>query len=65
MNKESFMGDVGRVIGIGVIDRLTAFELPVTPAHYEVIFAYQVGTHPDLVREIDAILGRASASPTP
>ncbi|MFN3465705.1 MAG: GGDEF domain-containing protein [Terricaulis sp.] len=48
-----FTADAGHRFGIGVIDRLTAFELPVTPAHYQVIFAYETGAPPDLVKDID------------
>jgi diguanylate cyclase len=58
VNNNKFVGDAGRALGMAVIDRLSAFELPVTPAHYEVIFAYQTGCPPELVREIDSKLAR-------
>jgi diguanylate cyclase len=53
-----FTGEAGHKLGMAVIDRLDGFELPVTPAHYEVIFAYQTGATPALVTEIDAMLAR-------
>lgn len=48
----------GLSLGMAVIDRLVGFDLPVTPAHYEVIFAYQTGAPVALVQEIEAMLAR-------
>jgi diguanylate cyclase len=54
----SHTGRAGHALGMAVIERLTQFDLPVTPAHYEVIFGYQTGSPPELVREIDARVDR-------
>lgn len=43
---------------MAVVEQLTGFDLPVTPAHYEVVFAYQTGSPADLVKDIDDALGR-------
>jgi diguanylate cyclase len=53
-----FTGEAGRTLGVAVVDRLISFELPVTPAHYEVMFAYRTGIPMELVAEIEAKLAR-------
>jgi diguanylate cyclase len=54
----SFIGSAGRSLGLAVIERLTQFDLPVTPAHYEVMFGYQTGSPADLVRDINLRVDR-------
>lgn len=54
----SFTGSAGRTLGLAVVERLTQFDLPVTPAHYEVMFGYQTGSPADLVRDINLRVDR-------
>lgn len=56
--RQELTGERGRAFGVAIIDLLTDFDLPVTPVHYEVIFAYQTGEPPELVADIVARLAR-------
>lgn len=57
-DRQEFKGESGRALGVAIIDGLMAFDLPVTPAHYEVLFAYQTGAPVELVADINSRLAR-------
>jgi diguanylate cyclase len=57
-NSPAFTGAAGQRLGVSIIERLTQFDLPVSPAQYEVMFGYQTGAPADLVKDIDTRLER-------